>query len=190
MDEAELLRPADAAGWHRWLASHNADTRGVWLGIPDRTAPGDDVLSYENAVCEALCWGWIDGQARSLGPDGSVIWFSPRRARSPWAASNKARLERLTAQGRMQPPGLAVVEQARSNGMWEVLDGPEALLEPPALTHALDAVPAARAFWDGLSASARKDALTRIAVARREATTAARIARVVEQCAAGERPDR
>lgn len=190
MDDAEVLHPTSAADWGTWLEAHHADSTGVWLRIDDRTAPGDEVLSYENAVLEALCWGWIDGQARSQGLEGSRIWFSPRRPRSPWAASNKARLERLLAEDRMRAPGLAVVEQARANGMWEVLDGPEALLEPDVLAHALDADPPARAFWDTLPASARKYALTQVAMAQRDETKAARVARLVERCAAGERPDR
>lgn len=190
MDDAETVHPASAAAWGAWLEVHHADSTGVWLRIDDRTAAGDEVLSYENAVLEALCWGWIDGQARSQGLEGSRIWFSPRRTRSPWAASNKARLERLLAEGRMRAPGLAVVEQARANGMWEVLDGPEALVEPDVLTGALDATPAAREFWDTLPASARKYSLTQVAMAQRDETKAARVARIVERCAAGERPDR
>lgn len=190
MDDAAVLHPETAAAWGTWLEAHHADTAGVWLRIDDRTAPGDEALSYENAVLEALCWGWIDGQAKSLGVEGSRIWFSPRRAQSPWAASNKARLERLIAEDRMRAPGLAVVEQAKANGMWQVLDGPEALLEPDVLTRALDATPAARAFWDGLPASARKYALTQVALAKRDETKASRVASIVTRCAAGERPDR
>lgn len=190
MDDAETVHPASAAAWGAWLEAHHADSSGVWLRIDDRTAPGDEVLSYENAVLEALCWGWIDGQARSHGLEGSRIWFSPRRARSGWAASNKARLERLLAEDRMRAPGLAVVEQARANGMWEVLDGPEALVEPDVLASALDATPAARDVWDALPASARKYTLTQVAMAQRDETKAARVARIVQRCAAGERPDR
>lgn len=190
MDDAETVDAASAAAWGAWLEAHHAGSSGVWLRIDDRTAPGDEVLSYENAVLEALCWGWIDGQARSHGLEGSRIWFSARRARSGWAASNKARLERLLAEGRMRAPGLAVVEQARANGMWEVLDGPEALVEPDVLAGALDATPAAREFWDTLPASARKYALTQVATAQRDETKAARVARIVERCTAGERPDR
>lgn len=191
MDEAERLAPGSRSRWGSWLAEHHADARGVWLEVPDRIAVGDDALSYEHAVCEALCWGWIDGQARSGGDaGGSVIWFSPRRPRSPWAASNRARVERLEAEGSMRPPGRAVVEDARADGSWEVLVGPENGVEPDALRRGLDADPAARAFWEALPRSARLYALTQVATARREETRLSRIGRLVAQCAAGERPDR
>lgn len=191
MDQAERLAPASRTTWGAWLAEHHALSRGVWLEVPDRVAQGDDAFSYENAVCEALCWGWIDGRARSGGDSGgSVIWFSPRRPGSPWAASNRARVERLEAEERMRAPGRALVDGARADGSWEVLVGPENGVEPAALRRGLDADPAARQFWEGLPRSARLYALTHVATAKREQTRLARIETLVAQCAAGERPDR
>lgn len=191
MDDAERLAPGSRSRWGAWLADHHADTRGVWLAVPDRVADGDDALSYENAVCEALCWGWIDGQARSGGGvGGSVIWFSPRRPGSPWAASNRARAERLEAEGRMRPPGRALVDGARGDGSWTVLVGPENGVEPDALRRGLDADPAARAFWEALPRSVRLYALTQVATAKREETRLSRVEKLVAQCVAGERPDR
>lgn len=188
MDDAETIHPESATAWGAWLEEHHGRDSGVWVRIDDRTAPGDHALSYENAVLEALCWGWIDATARSQGLEGSVIWFSPRRSSSPWAASNKARILRLEAEGRMQPAGRALVEAARVNGMWSVLEGPEAGIEPAALTAGLDADPSARTFWDGLPPSTRKTALTAVALAKQDATKASRIAKIVSDCAAGRRP--
>lgn len=185
----ERVEPSSRSEWGRWLQEDHAHSPGVWLRIDARNAPGEDALSYENLVREALCWGWIDGQTKRDG-DASLIWCCPRRATSGWAATNKARVAELTEQGRMQPAGLAAVEVARCNGTWTVLDGPEAGLEPERLTAALDANPAAREFWDALPRSARKAALTHIAVAKREATRLARLEAIVRRCAAQERPDR
>ncbi|GAA1731007.1 YdeI/OmpD-associated family protein [Aeromicrobium alkaliterrae] len=183
------LHPASATEWADWLEAHHADARGVWVRIDDRTGR-DGRLSYEDSVCEALRWGWVDGQTRSGEDRGSQIRFTPRQARSAWAATNKARVARLEADGRMEPAGAAAIEAAKANGMWTVLDGPEAGLEPPELTSELDAQPEARAFWDALSVSARKFALTQVALARTDETRQARIAKIVDQCAAGVRPDR
>ncbi len=191
---AEVLHPESVTAWGGWLADLHDTTSGVWVRIDDRTGR-DGRMSYEDAVCEALCWGWIDGQTRSsagVGGDveGSQIWFTRRQPRSAWAATNKARVVRLAAEGRMRAPGTAMIEAAQSNGMWSVLDGPEAGIEPDELTAALDAEPSARDFWDVLPPSARKYALTQIAMARKPETRASRIATIVEQCAAGKRPDR
>jgi uncharacterized protein YdeI (YjbR/CyaY-like superfamily) len=183
------VHPASATEWGAWLAEHHARSRGVWVRLDDRTGR-DGRLAYEDAVCEALCWGWVDGQTRSGDELGSQIRFTPRQARSAWAATNKARVERLEAEGRLRPPGHAVIEEAKANGMWNVLDGPEAGVEPDGLRAALDASPTARQFWDGLSMSARKYALTQVALAKRPETQAARIQKIVDQCDAHVRPDR
>ena len=185
----ERVEPRTRSEWGRWLAGHHAQRPGVWLRIDARNAVGEDALSYENAVRELLCWGWIDGQTRR-DSGASLIWCCPRRPTSGWAATNKARVAELTEQGRMREPGLAAVDLARRNGTWTVLDGPEAGIEPPELATALDEEPRARAFWDALPRSARKVALTHIATAKRESTRLARIDGVVRRCAAHERPDR
>ena len=116
-----------------------------------------------------------------------MLWFTRRKANSPWASSNKARVADLEREGRLQPPGLAEIERAKANGMWTVLDSSEALTEPDDLITALDAVPAARAAWDGFPPSARKMSLGWIALARRPQTRARRIAATVEKAAHGER---
>lgn len=191
MDEAEQVAPGSLTAWHEWLREHHGDARGVWLEMTARVAEGDDALSYENAVCEALCWGWIDGRVRgAVDGRGAAIWMSPRRRGSAWAASNRARVARLVEEGRMRPPGQAVVDTARADGSWTVLVGPEQGEEPDALRAGLDADPAARAFWDALPPSARLFALTQLATAKRESTRLARIEKLLAQCRAGERPDR
>lgn len=191
MDEAEQVAPGSLTAWHDWLREHHADARGVWLEMTARVAEGDDALSYENAVREALCWGWIDGRVRGAADGrGGAIWMSPRRRGSAWAASNRARVATLVDEGRMRPPGQAVVDAARADGSWSVLVGPERGEEPDALRAGLDADPAARAFWDALPPSARLYALTQVATAKRETTRLARIETLLVQCRAGERPDR
>ena len=124
-------------------------------------------VGYDDAVRQALCFGWIDGPVRTFDDETVGQWFSPRRRGSGWAATNKARLIDLEAAGLLAPAGIRVLETAKADGSWTLLDGPEAGIEPPELTEALDAVPAARANWDAFPKSVKKFGLTHIAMAKR-----------------------
>ncbi|WP_309104826.1 YdeI/OmpD-associated family protein [Microbacterium sp.] len=186
LDEGERLRAPDAAAWRSWLEQNHADAAGVWLlSVRGRDADG---VGYEDAVREALCFGWIDGPVRTFGDQTVGQWFSPRRPSSGWAATNKARIAELEAAGLLAPAGIRALEVAKANGSWEMLDGPEAGTEPAELTAALDANADARANWDAFPKSVKKLGLTLIAMAKRPETRSARIARIVADAAAGKRP--
>lgn len=186
LDDGERLSAEDSASWRRWLEQNHARTGGVWLLHVRRAA--QDGVSYEDAVRQALCFGWIDGPVRTFD-DGTVgQWFSPRRRGSGWAATNKARLTELEAAGLLAPAGVRVIEAAKADRSWTLLDGPEAGIEPEDLTAAMDAVPAARRNWDAFPQSAKKLGLTSIATAKRPETRASRIAKIVADAAAGKRP--
>jgi uncharacterized protein YdeI (YjbR/CyaY-like superfamily) len=147
LDDGERVRAADAAAWSAWLERNHATSTGAWL-VRGRGADAGRYVDYEDAICEALCVGWIDGPVRVFDDVSSGLWFAPRRARSGWAATNKARIARLEAEGRLRPAGRRALEVARANGAWEMLDDAEAGIEPAELTASLDAVPGARATWD------------------------------------------
>ena len=185
LDEGERLTAADAAAWRAWLEDNHERAAGVWLlSVRGTTADG---LGYEDAVRQALCFGWIDGPVRTF--DGvNAQWFSPRRPGSGWAATNKARLIELEAAGLLAPAGIRVLETAKANGSWTLLDGPEAGIEPPELTAALDAMPAARTNWDAFPKSVKKFGLTHIAMAKRAETRDVRVAKIVADAAEGKRP--
>lgn len=186
LDDGERVTAADAAHWRTWMVDHHETATGVWLLNVRRTA--DTGVSYDDAVRQALCFGWIDGPVRTFD-DGTVgQWFSPRRRGSGWAATNKARIAELEAAGMLAPAGIRVIEAAKADGSWTVLDGPEAGIEPDDLTAALDAVPSARERWDAFPPSAKKLGLTSIAMAKRAETRASRIAKIVADAAAGRRP--
>lgn len=174
------------ADWAAWLELHHARPQGVWL-ITWRPGMGHPVLSYEDAVMEALRYGWIDARVAPARPEHAAQWFSPRRPGSPWAATNKARIARLEAEGRLEPAGRRLVEQAQVDGTWTILDGPEALLVPDDLASALHGYQRARATWDAFPGSVRKAHLTAIALARRPSTRAARVAAIASETAAGRR---
>lgn len=189
LDDGERFRASDATAWRAWLEEHHERTTGVWL-LSVRGA--SDGVGYEDAVRQALCFGWIDGPVRVFG-DGTDDrangqWFSPRRPGSGWAATNKARIAELEAEGLLAPAGLRALDVARANGSWTVLDGPEAGIEPDEFAAALDADPVARANWDAFPKSVKKFGLTHIAMAKRPETRSARIAKIVADAAEGKRP--
>jgi len=118
-NELPELTLADAAAWRRWLAAHHADPTGVWLVLAKKGTTTPTRLTYDEAVEEALCHGWIDGLVRRRDEHTYMQRFTARRAASKWSASNVARVERLRAEGRMHPAGTAAVARARSDGRWE-----------------------------------------------------------------------
>lgn len=186
-DDAERLAFPDAAGWRAWLEANHATSNGVWVL---RTRAGSDriLIGYEDIVRQALCFGWVDGLVRPMDETSIGQWCTPRRASGGWAATNKARVIELEASGEMTDAGRLVIDEAKRTGMWSVLDGPEAGIEPPELTAALDAIPAARANWEAFPASTKKFGLTAIAMAKRSETRIARIAKLVADAAEGKRP--
>ena len=187
MADAARFQPATLDDWHAWLAANHEAGAGVWVVIW-RPSSGQPQLGYDDLIREALCWGWVDGQASPLDDQRSMLWFTRRKPNSPWAATNKARVADLAREGRLQPAGIAEIERARANGMWTVYDSVDALEEPAELAAALDEQPSARAAWDGFPKSIRKQALASIALAKRPETKASRIAAIVSKSARGERP--
>ena len=186
LDDAPHVHADDRATWRTWLEANHATEGGAWL-VTWRQRSGRVGLDYEVAVEEALCFGWVDSTGGRVDDERGKLYFAPRKARSAWAATNKARVERLIADGRMAPAGLAAIERAKANGSWEVLDGPERLEVPGDLSTALDARPPAAANFAAFPPSARKMLLAWIAVAQRPETRAARIAATAESAARNER---
>ena len=186
LDDAPLVQPEDRAAWRAWLEANHATVRGVWL-VTWRARSGRRALDYEACIEEALCFGWVDGTAGTVDEDRGKLYFSPRRPRSVWAATNKARVERLIASGRMQSAGLAAIERAKADGSWTVLDGPERLEVPPDLASALDAHPPAAERFAAFPPSARKLMLSWVATAVRPETRASRIEQIAVKAARNER---
>ena len=150
-----------------------------------RSRTGPQTVDYKIAVVEALRFGWVDSTTRTLDAERGMMWFSPRRPTSGWAGSNKRRIERLRAEGRLEPAGEAAVRVAHENGSWSLLDDVERLVVPDDFAAALDALPGARAYWDRCSPSARRMALTWIVQAKRPETRARRVSATAERAAAG-----
>ena len=186
LDDAPQVHADDRATWRAWLELNHAKAPGVWL-VTWRQSSGKGGLDYESAVQEALCFGWVDSTGGRVDDERGKLYFAPRKVRSAWAATNKARVERLIETGQMAPAGLAAIERAKANGSWEVLDSAERLEIPADLATAFERRPPAAANFAAFPASARKLLLSRIALALRPETRADRIAKIAEAAARNER---
>ena len=186
MDSAERLSFTTVAQWHDWLAEHHGRTQGVWL-VSFKQRTGKPAIPYEEAVCEALCYGWIDSTYRSLDDERGALWWSPRRKGSLWARSNKERVERLEAEGRMTDAGRAAIEAAKADGSWSILEPVEALLVPDDLAAALAERPGARGRWDTFAPTIRRAYLLWVATARRPETRTRRVTESADLVAQGKR---
>jgi uncharacterized protein YdeI (YjbR/CyaY-like superfamily) len=166
---------------------HHLRGSGVWL-VSFKKATGKPRVEYDDAVEEALCFGWIDSLVRTLDDERAMQLFTPRKPRSPWSQSNKVRVERLLAVGLMQGAGLAKIEEAKRDGSWDAYAVAESLELPPDLRKAFDVGPsAARSTWEAFSPSSRRAILWWVHIAKRPETRARRIAEVVTEAARGRR---
>jgi len=182
----ELTVP-DVAGWAAWLAEHHGEQAGVWLTLAKKGTTEPTSLTYAEALEQALIHGWIDGQTRRIDDATYRQRFTPRRARSPWSRRNVGFAERLIAEGRMHPAGLAEVERAKADGRWEAAyAGPANIAVPDDLAAALAAEPRARAMFEILTSQNRYAILYRITGAKRPETRRRRIEQFVAMLARGE----
>jgi uncharacterized protein YdeI (YjbR/CyaY-like superfamily) len=171
---ANSFHPKARAEWRKWLAKNHTRTEGVWL-ISYKKSSGKARFDYEDAVQEALCFGWIDSKANKLDDERSMLWMAPRKARTGWSKINKARVEKLIASGQMMPPGLAKIEAAKRDGSWNALDAVEALEIPPDLAAALAANPTAQHYFDAFPRSVKRAILEWISNAKKPETRAKRV---------------
>ena len=188
--QPELVVPDDAA-WRAWLLGNHADPVGVWLLLAKKAALAvpdpPTTLTYAQALDEALCFGWIDGQAKRR--DELTTWqrFTPRRARSIWSARNVTYVARLSDEGRMHPAGLAEVERARADGRWDAAyAGPATATVPDDLAVALAASPAAAAAFERLTSQNRYAILHRLGQLKTAAARARNVEKYVAMLERGE----
>lgn len=186
VDLRELI-VKDADEWRRWLSAHHADSPGVWLVLAKKGTVDPTTVSYDEALDEAICFGWIDGQ---LGRRDSVTFrrrFTPRNARSPWSQRNVAIAERLIATGRMHPAGEDEVRRAKEDGRWEAAYAGQASVEMPQdLAMALRVNPDAAAMFETLTRANRYAILYRVGNAKTPEARSRRIDKFVEMLARGE----
>ena len=185
-DLQELIT-RDASTWRKWLSRYHAKSPGVWLVVAKKGTIKPTRLTYDQAVEEALCHGWIDGQGKRRDDATYKIRFTPRRARSVWSKRNTMIVARLMKDGRMHAAGIAEVERAKSDGRWQAAYQGQATIEvPDDFKAALNAQPVAKAMFQTLSAQNRYAILYRIHHAKLPQTRARRIEQFVAMLARGE----
>lgn len=181
--DAEHVQFESREQWRAWLAGHHATADGVWV-IWFKKATGKPSPTYVELVLEALCFGWIDSRPGKVDAERTKLYFCPRKKGSVWAATNKARVEQLAAEGLMTPAGQALVEQAKADGSWSLLDASDALVTPDDLVVAFDSYPGSSDYFTAFPASTRKQLLYWIDSAKRPQTRATRVdevARLAQQ---------
>ena len=185
--EAATFCPSSRQHWREWLLAHHAQQQAVWL-VYHKKHTGTPSLTWSEAVSEALCFGWIDSQAKPIDGDTYRQLFSRRKPRSGWSRVNKEKIQQLLAEGQMMPAGLAAIETAQQNGAWTLLDEVDALVVPPDLAQALQASPAADSYFASLSRTDRRNLLHWLVLARRLETRQRRLTEIVTLAAQQRKP--
>lgn len=168
----------DRKAWRNWLQKHHTKEPGVWL-IYYKKNSGKTRVSYDDAVEEALCFGWIDSIVKPLDEEKYAQRFTPRKIKSVWSALNKKRVERLTEQKLMAPAGMAIIDTGKKNGSWEQLDHVESFIVPPDLKKLFAKNKKVLRYFEGLAKFSQKQWLYRLHNAKLPETKAKRIAELV-----------
>lgn len=184
-DDLPIIEFTDRAAWVRWLHKQPESSPGVWLKIAKKST-GIPTVTHAEALEEALCHGWIDGQRLPHDESYFLQRFTPRRPRSKWSQVNREKVTQLIEQGRMTPAGLAQVEAAKQDGRWDAAYEPQgSATVPEDFQRALDDNPAAKEFFETLRGTRRYSFLYRIADAKRPETRARRIKEFVTMLSEG-----
>ena len=180
-----VLHFPDARRWRAWLSRNHRTPEGVWLKLARKGSPVRSV-SYAEALDEALCFGWIDGQKKSHDLEAFLQKFTPRRSRSIWSKRNIEHCERLIAGGRMETAGRAQIDAAKRDGRWaQAYDPPSRSAPPDDLVRALSRNRRAREFFEGLDRTNRYAITWRLQTAKRPETRARRLESFVQMLAEG-----
>jgi uncharacterized protein YdeI (YjbR/CyaY-like superfamily) len=183
LDDAPDVHCSSRAEWRAWLTANHATSKGVWAVYYKKSAVGASP-DYEELVLEALCFGWIDSIARRVDDERTKLYFCPRKKGGVWAATNKARIEQLAADGLMTPAGQAAIDQAKADGSWDRLTVSDALHVPAELVAMLRAFPGSRRHFDAFPPGVRRQLIFWVTDAKRPETKTRRceeIARLAQQ---------
>ncbi len=188
MPSEEEIRLETREEWSTWLEENHASSNGVWM-LFYKKHTGRPRVPYDDAVIEAIRYGWIDGKVMTVDEDSYKQRFSPRRKRSNWSAINRERAERIIEEGSMTPSGSEKIDEARQNGMWERALWDRRMPPMPAeLAEALGSDPDVARSFDSLAEGYRREFVRYVAEAKRSETRVRRSGRVVDMVRNGERP--
>lgn len=169
----------DRKKWRAWLEKNHGRSPGVWLVFYKKSA-GKSTVRYDEAVEEALCFGWIDSLMQPVDDQRYRQLFTPRNPRSEWSQPNKDRVARMIAAGQMTEFGMEKIRVAKRDGSWAYMTAPDSLVVPPDLRKALNADKSAKKGFERMPPGKRRQLLGWIHDAKRTETRQRRIALVVE----------
>jgi len=179
-----VIAPRSRAAWRAWLRRHAGTEQRVWLLIRHKGSPTPSV-GFEEAIEEALCFGWIDSKGRRHGDDSFLLCFNRRNPKSTWGRKSRERAARMIEAGLMTAQGQAMIDVAKSAGRWDAHAEAQAGIVPADLAQAFDAAPRARKRFDDFPPSSRRVTLQWISTAKQAETRARRIALTVERALEG-----
>jgi uncharacterized protein YdeI (YjbR/CyaY-like superfamily) len=182
MTDVETFYPETIQDWRQWLHDNHATKQSIWI-IYYKKKSKKPSITWGQAVDEALCYGWIDSPARPIDDEKYMQFFSRRKASSTWSKVNKEKLKHLFAAKLMMPAGIAIIELAKQNGSWSILDEVEELIIPKDLEMAFEVYEGSKDFFLSISKSLRKAMLQWVVMAKQTETRQKRIQEIAEKAA-------
>jgi uncharacterized protein YdeI (YjbR/CyaY-like superfamily) len=186
-EKIETFYPTSRQEWRKWLQENHDIKQSIWL-IYYKKKSNIPTVIYSDAVEEALCFGWIDSKSKPIDEQKFMQFFSKRKANSVWSKINKEKIERLTKEGLMTKAGFDIIEIAKQNGSWTILDEAEALVIPNDLEEEFESNPNAKIFFSSLSRSDKRNILQWLVLAKREETRQKRIREIIELANINKKP--
>lgn len=178
LKDIDVFYPTTISAWRKWLEKHHQSRDSVWVVFYNKHA-NKKTITWSDAVDVALCFGWIDSKKVKIDADCSHQFFSKRKPKSTWSKINKDKVERLIQTNQMTEIGMAIIETAKQNGSWTILDDAEALVVPPELAKKLQSKPGVFDHFMGLSKSRKKLLLMQLTLAKQPITKQKRIDEIV-----------
>lgn len=185
--EHQVVSFTSAKEWNKWLAKNNSESNGVWLRLFKKDS-GINTVTYAEALEEALCYGWIDGQVNKYDAESYIQKFTPRRPKSIWSKRNTEKAERLIEEGRMKNAGMKQVELAKADGRWQkAYDSPKNMTVPEDFLLLLSKNRKAKAFFDGLNKANQYAIAWRLHTAKKPETREKRMKEIVKMMGEGKK---
>jgi uncharacterized protein YdeI (YjbR/CyaY-like superfamily) len=185
--DIETFSPQNSQEWRKWLEENHSIKNSIWL-IYYKKKSKIPSIEYNEAVDQALCFGWIDSKSKPIDDEKYMQFFSKRKPKSVWSKINKNKIERLTSEGLMSQAGLDIIQIAKENGSWFILDDAESLIIPQDLSIELDKNPLAKDYFINLSRSNKRNILQWLVLAKRAETRQNRIKEIVDLANLGRKP--
>jgi uncharacterized protein YdeI (YjbR/CyaY-like superfamily) len=186
-NEMQVVSFASSKEWRKWIAANHDTSNGVWLQFFKKDS-GEKTVTYAEALEEALCYGWIDGQANKYDATSYIQKFTPRRPKSIWSKRNTEKAERLIQEGKMKKAGMQQVELAKADGRWQqAYDSPKNMQVPEDFLQQLSKDIKAKAFFDGLNKANLYAIAWRLQTAKKPETREKRLKEMLEMMREGKK---